>query len=158
MELRPWVESVKYLWWNDITRLDGHVIKRRSDCPGPHRSGIPTSNCHWRGKLFSFWDWLRGEQIYIPSVAWAYGKPTIKEVIAKRAHCAPANLSGKVSRATSNGSDQIWLTSPMKNRWLNFSENHVQKSSWRIKRTLEGMTSRLVSNTLKPRDRRVRVK
>ena len=48
--------------------------------------------------------------------------------------------------------------SPTRNLWLIFSDSQVQKSSWRINRTLDGMTSRLVLNVEKPRAFKVRVR
>jgi hypothetical protein len=51
-----------------------------------------------------------------------------------------------------------WLMSPTRNLWLIFSDSQVQKSSWRMKRTLDGMTSRLVLKVENPRAFRVSVR
>lgn len=82
----------------------------------------------------------------------------MSDVIAYLTQFACVNLTGSVSRATSNGIVQSWLISPMKNLWLVRSESQVQKSSWMINRTLDGIVSRLVWKVSNPRDFRVRVK
>lgn len=58
--------------------------------------------------------------------------------------------AGNTAEAMSNGKHQIWLIRPVKNRWLVFSDTHVQKRRLMMNNTYDGIVSMLTSK--RPKD------